>query len=199
MELNKLLEKVRALISKAEHPATDPVEAQTYREKADALMLTHMIDDIMLDQSRPPEQRAKPAFIEIELGTTRSDLTGWIATLAVQVATHCRCKLRNYTGYPQTEDRSWGNAIHTSKVYGYESDLRYFEVLYTELRLHMLGALRPNHDPRLSYDDNCYILHSAGYNWLDVARMYGWEGDEDVRTKFQAGGEVKRAYYRACK
>lgn len=214
MELSKTLATVRALINKAddcenpESSAFSPTEAQAYREKADALMLKYAIDEAMLEMARPAAERTKPEVIEIELAADY-EMQGWIVTMVTNLARHCRCRVRNYTSYHDGTEHS--------KVYGFSSDLRYFEFLYTTLRLHFLGALRPQVDPALSLADNAYNFHNAGYNWLGIAEFYGWrkvskysvrgegvkvpyedrEGNIEPATK--VGGIFKRAYLMACK
>jgi hypothetical protein len=206
MELNSLLAKVRALVALAEHPGTPEAEASSARSMADSLMLKYAIDEATLDASRPAELRGKPEVIEVEL-TGHDDLAGWIATLCQRVAQHARCRVRLYAAW---RDGSW-----ISKVYGFESDLRYFEVLYTTLRLHMVGVLAPKLNPAESLEDNAYRLHEAGYNWLDIAELYGWRkqyagrypdvkipyqnADGEVQPSSMVGSRVKRAYYRAIK
>jgi hypothetical protein len=163
MELNRVLELARKLIAKAE--STDsPAEADALIKQADALRIKYAIDEAALDASRPAAARSKPATIEIELGG--AGITEYIAGMARDIALHCGCKIRNYTSH---YDGAWH-----SKVWGFESDLRYFEILYTTLRLHMIGALRPKPDPTISIEDNAYVLHNAGLNWFDIAKAFGW-------------------------
>jgi Protein of unknown function (DUF2786) len=225
MELSKTLATVRALIAKAEDcdnpesSAFNPAEAQAYRDKADALMLKYAIDEAMLEMARPAAERTKPEVIEVEIGKY-SDMTGWLLTMTSNLARHCRCRIRNNSRY--------NKGVWFSKVYGFSSDLRYFEFLYTTIRLHFLGALRPQIDPALTLADNAYNFHNAGYNWLAMAEFYGWrkvdvygwdwgdhceEHPEDTDTKVpyknretdeyapatKIGGIFKRAYLAAVK
>jgi hypothetical protein len=46
---DRILERVRKLLTRAEHPATPPAEAEACSEKAAALMSRHVIDQAMLD------------------------------------------------------------------------------------------------------------------------------------------------------
>jgi hypothetical protein len=189
----------------------DPNEALKMRLRADAMMLRYAIAEIMADQSKPAEERTKPTIITVEVGGWDSDILNYIGDLAADIAKHCRCKIRVYSKYDY-DAKAW-----QAKVYGFESDVRYFEFLYTTLRLHMLGVLIPKMDPALSFQENCYRLHNAGYNWLEIAAMEGWRkypgqngvpghlvrfynpslGEELPAGKI--GGLYKRAYYAACK
>lgn len=203
MELNDALRKVRALVALAEHPGTGEAEADLARRQADALMLKFAIDEAMADNAKPMAQRGKAGKIEFELAGNTENLAGYVSWLADKIARHCRVKVRNYVRF----DRVW-----ISTAYGYEGDLRYFETLYTTLRLHMLGAVRPTYDSNLSLELNCYLLHEAGFNWLEIAEMRGWRklapfraGEYDMKVPYEhkdgmvwpatkVGGEIKRAY-----
>lgn len=167
MELDSVLDKVRKLIERAERADTPAAEAVACQEKADALMQQYKIEEDLLDKSRPAADRAKPTHILVALAPDM-DIVGWVADLAVHVATHCECDIRRYSVHR--------DGTYHSKVYGYPSDLRYFEILYTTLRLHMLGALRPGVDLNKTVEENAYALHNAGYNWFDIAKLYGWTG-----------------------
>jgi hypothetical protein len=203
-----VLRKVRAMVATAEHPSTDPLEAAHARQMADQYMLKFAIDDAALDASRPKAKRSKPETITIELAGNWDDVLYEVAQVASMVANFCRCKIRNYTSY--------ANHTYTSTVYGYESDLRYFEMLYTMLRLHMVEILAPSWNESMSLEDNVYRLHSGGFNWMEIAKMRGWtkvanwrypeiknpyehKDVEDVLPSNTVGGVFKLAYLRACK
>jgi hypothetical protein len=140
--------------------------------------------------------------------TGHDDLLGYVAQLAQDVGRYCRCTVRSYKDYDYTE-HCWMAA-----VYGFESDLHYFEIMYTTLRLHMIGALNPKPDPLESIEDNAYRLHNAGLNWFDIAKLHGWveitpKGIKNPRYRNSKTGEEtgwkecigihKRAYDRAIK
>jgi hypothetical protein len=192
MELNKVLARVHKLIALSEGTipadATEEERANMEREQklaaeqADALMTKYAIDQAALDMARPAAMRTKPDTLDFAVGD--GEMAGWLTTLAGYVASHCRCLVRNYVSH---KDGAWH-----SRAYGYESDLRYFEILWTTLRLHMLGAIRPSADPALSLDDNCYQLHEAGFNWLEIAKQYGWS---KCRSD---SGRIRREHERGC-
>ena len=65
MELNAVLGKVRALIARAEHPATPAAEAATARKMADRLMLKYAIDEATAEAARPADSiKATPDDLE---------------------------------------------------------------------------------------------------------------------------------------
>jgi hypothetical protein len=217
MSLDSALRKVRGLIAKAEdlnNPESvsyNPAEAEACSKMADVLMFKYALKDAMADQAKPAEERTKPCKIEVEIGGWDSDIIGYIARLSMDIADHCRCKIRPY-GYYDYVANAW-----QAKVYGFQSDVKYFEFLYTTLRLHMLGVLIPKFESNLTMEENCYRLHNAGYNWLEMAAMQGWKKyprqdkntpghlvryynqktDEELPAG-KVGGMYKRPYYRAC-
>lgn len=176
MELNKILERVRKLIERAEAPISDgatpeqraaeQIQQETARAMADALMLQYAVSQATLDAAAPAGQRSKPDKIEIHL-TGDFELVAYVGDLASALARHCRCQVRLYTP-------SYREGTYWATVYGFQSDLKYFEIMYTTLRLHMIGALSAKPDLNKSLAENAYQLHNAGLNWFDIAQAYGW-------------------------
>jgi len=200
MELSDVLRKVRGLVSKTVENGCTPEEEAQAQRAADALMLKYAIDQALLNESRPEAEKSKPEVILIE----RPDVM-FVSWVIDHLAKHCRCKVRH--SYPK------------SKIYGFESDLRFFELLYTETMLHMVKVLAPKWDPSLSVDANSYNLHEAGYNWLQIAQEAGWSrryGEKsgqkaiwerrdpqsytvlEESTEGRVGSSFKRACYRAA-
>jgi hypothetical protein len=199
MELNDALRRVRALVTLAEDPNTPEHEAALARQRADALMLKFAIDEATAESTKPSGMRGKPIKLEVELAGNTENLAGYVAWLAEKIGRHTRCKVRPYSRF----DRE--RKCYVAIVYGYESDIRYFETLYTTLRLHMLGAVRPSFQSALSLELNCYLLHEAGFNWLEIAEMRGWRKFANlpydlrakVRDKFPPVDGMKVPYYNA--
>jgi hypothetical protein len=211
MDRAKVLSLVQKLINQASDTRLDPAEARRFQERADALMMTYNIQEIRAEAGMSISDRAKPGKRKVFMSAEGSrELLGWVASLANIVARHCRCKVRLYAGYDREEHAYYAN------VYGFEMDLMYFDMLYTNLRLHMLGVLLARVSPDESVDENCWRLHNAGYNWLEIAGLYGWrkrgiflEGPQhgkerwvhkdtgEEKTNWQLGSYYKRCYHRA--
>ena len=222
--LDRILERVRKLIEMAEAPIAEGAspeerahtiqEQRMARQRADALMFQYKIQEATARAAAPPDMRTPPDKLDIEIGgwgtEDEHELLGYFAMLSQSCAKHTGCLIRNYT--------KWSNRSAYSTVYGFESDRAYFNILYTTVRLHMVDLLIAKVDPNLSLEENCYRLHNAGYNWLDMGSLYGWhkyqyngaetvgvqepyknEHTGEIWTKFQVGGKFKRAYYAACK
>jgi Protein of unknown function (DUF2786) len=205
MELNKVLEQVRKLVERAEHESTPKAEAAACRERADSLMQKYLIEEWQLRGSAP--QGLKPTKIRVDIGAGSSPLLQETATLAGIIADFCKCSSVWMSG------SGWGSAQRQEycTVYGYESDLRYFELLFTTLYLHMSGAMFPKPDSAKTTGENVSVLRKAGYNWVQVAEAFGWRlTDKDPKhTEFTStDGEkalwnkvvspLKAAYKKHC-
>jgi Protein of unknown function (DUF2786) len=218
--MSDILERVRALILKAEHPETPAPEAKACREKADAIMFKYRIDQAMLEAEKPSAERQKPKKIKVDIGPSGNPLGSYFASLGNAVAEHTRCSivwLRRAN--PDTEWMAGQYGWHDELVvYGFGDDVHYFEMLYTALFLHMSQIFFPKPDPSKSLDENVIYLRRLGMNWLQMAEVYGWskvreeefwfgkdKGKEywrnaetgEVRTNFQIGGYFKRVTHRA--
>lgn len=205
---DRMLEKVRALIAKAE--STDsPAEAEALFERAEKLMTKHMIDEAMLEATRPAEARMTPEVITIDI-CAKGGLDDQFTDLAMFLASHFGCRII-FTGL----GIKWLNKI-TARVYGYASAVRSFEMLYTGLHLDLAGQLTPKPDRQRSFDENVYILHEAGVKWQEIARMMnrayltgptaGWrqavrpsKTDPESLVPWPDGHRLINAYKRWCK
>jgi hypothetical protein len=184
MELSKTLERIRGLVAKAESLESigDPEsmnEATACREMADQLMQKYAVKEWQLLKDAPTG--VKPTRIKVDIGEAGNPFLSEASTLVNVVAKFCKCSSiwmrgSGYRGY--REEYCW--------VYGYESDLRYFELLFTTLYLHMSGTIFPKPDESKSLGVNAYELHNAGLNWFDIAQAYGWEATarHDGEAKF---------------
>ncbi|NUK41825.1 DUF2786 domain-containing protein [Streptomyces lunaelactis] len=125
---NPQLDKIRAILAKAENPAATPEEAQAYFAKAAELMAKYGIEQAMLADSDPDRDKPGDRVIVVE-GTYANDriyLLGYIAD-----ALNC---------HGITRDKSGGRTeVH---LFGYESDLDRVELLFTSLLLQMFNGMR---------------------------------------------------------
>lgn len=202
---DKLLARIRAMIERAEHPSTPPGEAKIAREMADALMFRYSIDRATLNAKKPEAEREKPDGITLRLCEFGNPLETQFSMLSVAVAEHTRCQV------VLTSD--WHTRVTNIRVFGFQSDLRYFEILYTTLLLHMSGIFFPKPDDSVSLGENLLRLRSLGLNWLQMAEVYGWrktgrliDGDKieyanskgEKKTNWQLGSFYKRTTHRAA-
>jgi len=170
MKESDALRKVRALIERAEHPETPKAEADQCRATADRIMEKYAIEEWQALKANATGTGIKPDKLKIDIGEQGDPFLDRMAHFVNIVANFCRCssvwmKGSGYKDY--RKEYCW--------VYGYPSDLRYFELLYTTLHLHMAGALFPKADPTLTMGENAYALRNAGLNWIEIATAWGWE------------------------
>ena len=187
MELSKTLERIRALVAKADNlemlgDENSLNEAKALRERADEMMQKYAVEEWQL--LRDTDISFKPERVKIDIGEEGNLFLQELATLVDVVANFCKCS----SVWMQGSAYAPAGRKEYCYVYGYESDLRYFELLVTTLLLHMTGAIFPSPDPAKTMGQNAYELHNAGLNWYDIAQAYGW-----VETDSWAG-EPKHMY-----
>ena len=119
---DKVLTKIRALLAKAES-TTFPEEAEALTAKAQELITRHAVDDVLLSAGRradAPIGRRIP--LDDPYAETKSMLLGVVAT-----ANRCRAV--------------YMTDLATSTVFGYPSDLRAVDLLFTSLLVQATSAM----------------------------------------------------------
>jgi hypothetical protein len=211
MELSNVLSKVRGLVNRAEHPDTSPDEAAACRAKADEMMLKYAIKEAQLRESQPQADRQKPGKIMIELCDAGIPYEQFFTLLVSVICEHTRT-IPLFMGAQMDRSalaawrRYYGDLKVQAEVYGFESDLKYFEILYTTLLLHMSNGIDPKPDSSLTDDENVYNLHNSGFNWGEIAQMYfhrgrtpktgGWDGVKVPAGEYYPGKYWKKCYER---
>jgi len=171
VELNKVLEQVRKAVALAEHPDTPVHEAKQAQATADRLMQKYLIEEWQL--AGEAQRGLKPTKVRVDIGAGDSPFLQMTATLVGVIADFCKCQSVWHAG---SGGGKWlqGARQEYCTVYGYESDLAYFELLFTNIYLHMSGAMFPKPDLLKSVGENVRDLRHAGLNWVDVAGAFGW-------------------------
>jgi hypothetical protein len=124
-----LLARVRKLLAQAEDPACTAHEAEAFTAKAAALVAAHGIDEALLAASDPGRDAVGDRVVRLDAPYAREK-----GALGSEVARGVRCEavLRQERRY----DESWNASTELSlHVFGHDSDLRAFEVLFTSLLL----------------------------------------------------------------
>lgn len=152
----KILERVRALIAKADS-TNFPEEAASFRAKADELMTTYAIEQWQLDAIKRGE-REMPEKREVDMSWyARNPFRDQLWTLFYQTAQHCRC---------QAVGLKFGGGV--IPVVGMPNDLDYFDLIFTSLMLQMGKQIDPQPIPELSLEENLAALREAGLPWVDA-------------------------------
>lgn len=129
VDLSKL-EKIRALLDKAESTAAEfPAEAESLTNKAIELMERYRIDEAMIADTAPLQDRGK--IIEIRINVGSGPYVNARIDLANQIARNHSVKLLQSTGYK-------GKTVY---LIGYETDVALTEMLYTSLLVQATRAM----------------------------------------------------------
>lgn len=118
----KMLERVRALLAKAES-TTFPEEAEALSTKAQELMARHAIDEAMVGAEGAGDS---PGGVRLPVDDPYARAK---SILLAEVAAANRCTA------------VWSESLGFSTVFGYESDLEFVEVLYTSLLVQATSAM----------------------------------------------------------
>ncbi|MFD3939524.1 DUF2786 domain-containing protein [Streptomyces sp. NPDC058611] len=120
-----LLEKVRALLRKAESQAVGEEEARAYLDKATELMAKYGIEQAMLDDQT---ERGGPVDRVVDL---HPPYVKEVRRLLAWISSEMRCR----SVYPGGK-----NNKHRVHLFGFEADIQASEVLFSSLRLQMLDG-----------------------------------------------------------
>jgi Protein of unknown function (DUF2786) len=123
---DRLLDRIRKLLAKAEAEGVTPAEAQALTAKAAELMAKYGIDRALLAATRPETDKPDNRIVEIYNPWARVQahlLCGLAAAL------RCQCILL---------PASAGQRVH---VFGYASDIERADVLYTSVLIQMWHGL----------------------------------------------------------
>ncbi len=120
----RILEKVRALLAKAES-TTFPEEAEALSSKAQELMARHSIDEAMVGAGAARVDDA-PSGVRVPVD---DPYAGAKSILLSEVASVNRCRA------------VWSKGLGFSTVVGFASDLEFVEVLYTSLLVQATSAM----------------------------------------------------------
>src|SRR2546430_17016881 len=119
MDHNKLMSRVRALLTQAEHPNTSQTEAEAFTARASELMAKYGIDTAMLAERTEVRESVTTLRISLDAPYTREK-----ATLLGAVARSARCR---------TVQHLLDRTVTSVTVFGFPADLHRVQVLYTSL------------------------------------------------------------------
>jgi len=161
----EMLRKVRLLLDKADS-TTFEEEADTYRQKADALMLQYAIESYEVDEARREATKQE----EPELGTFflcfgDNPIKDNLMQLFFLTARHARCQPVVFGSHLKTHTEVIG------KVVGFPTDVRYAEWMYTNLWAQMTRDLEPKPDPALSFEENVIAMMESGVSRKRIAEL----------------------------
>jgi hypothetical protein len=147
---DRMLERVRKLLARAEHPATPPAEAEACSEKAAALMSRHVIDQAMLDAGRHDD--VAPVVRQLVVVTPYS-----LAKAALLTAVAKAFRVCVAVGGDRPEGRM-------CTLVGFATDVAMTELLFTSLLLQASTAMlkASNGHPRVKAFRRAFLMGYAG-------------------------------------
>lgn len=186
----KMLERVRALLAKAEDKAVTPAEADSFRAKADELMESYAIEQWQVDEAQAGiHRRVQPEARQYDmtwyLDNARRNELWWLMQV---VSHHCRIRLVPHR-------------FTTSGVIpmiGIPSDLDYFDMLFTHLMLQMAKGLEPHPDPNKEMIENLVVMKEAGMKWERIGELLIKAGQLDSYDR-NMGVKFTKLYTEYCR
>lgn len=161
----KMLEKVRALLAKADSTEFEG-EAEVFRQKADQLMEQYAIDQWMVENAQAAVgARPKPVKKMLDFDWWyKSSQSNHLWGMFLSVARHCRVVVA-VRGHGKD-----GNPYSQMPVIGLESDIQYFDLLFTSLMLQMGKQLEPGIDGITDLGEAVFTLRQAGISWPRITQ-----------------------------
>ena len=164
-----VIRKVQAMLDKAASSGFTE-EAEAFRRKADELMTKFIIEEHELRAAGSVADREAPSTKTIwNVVGRKSPIKQQVADLAYHVASYTGCKIEYY-GMSNN-----GSSLGV-KVYGFQPEIDYFEVLLTSLMVQMANDMEPKYDTNLSVLENMDNIRGAGVSWdrlFDIFRANG--------------------------
>jgi hypothetical protein len=186
-DLSKVLKKIQALLAKANDAATTSAESDTYRAKAEEMMMRYRVEEQHLrDIGQAPGIAPMATIITVAPVSSPYRLT------YVDIMRSClaHCGVRAIFKGARVEDIH----VYVAEVVGFESDIRFCELLFTSAAMVFGEKMEPKYNPALSDEDNVYAMRSAGLERPRIAEiMWG--------APVTDGAAARRAtalYKRAC-
>lgn len=170
-----VIRKVQALLDKAASTGFT-AEAEALRSKADELMTKFIIEEHELRAAGSVADRETPATLDL-----RSFLSGGspikqqVIDLADSIARYCGCRIVIFGGRDVKSRLSF-------RVYGFKSELDYFELMLTSLMNQMAREMEPKFDPSKSVMENLDTIRGAGIGWERVVEIFKAHGISKSQT-----------------
>jgi hypothetical protein len=184
-KLAGLLRKIRGLLDKA-NGTDNEHEASAFRAHAEKLMKQYHLDEEQLIAADPIAVEPIQSMIVL-CGHESEEFAQQYAGMFWNIARHTGIRAR----ISWARDAA-GKYNLVANAFGYEGDLRYAEMLFTEARIVFQEKLEPKLNPSLSEAENIYRMRSAGIDRQHIAEMvFGHQGHAE-------GLKVGRVYAEEC-
>lgn len=190
-ELSDILRRVNALLAQADHPNTGVEEANTFRAKAEAMMVKYRIEETQLSAAERQQMGVTVQWLDMDICEYTSEYRVFYYDLIRSVVAHMDVRM----DFIRTVGRNTGDLLThgtrddgvetwaTVSVCGFESDLLFVQALYTNARLAFSSKMEPKYDPSLSDQVNAYLMRSAGMEGWRIAQAIYGKTDKALRPK----------------
>lgn len=206
MAEEKIMNRVRALLERAAHPATPPAEAKLCEEKADQLMAEHMISQMDLTVEEKSTIIKSHWDIRVsDAGKDSHEFYATIISLLRNVLQHCHIRIHPRVEYPKDKNGKTDYSLRRMTLVGFPEDIAYAEQIWFNVFKTFIMNVSPKWDTTKSLGDNVYEHLRAGITWRVIQDIaydavpdhYGLAGKfADYPTK-QGGPILKKAYQEA--
>lgn len=184
---NDTMRRVQGLIDKA-NSTEFPEERDALLARADALMTKYAIEQFELDATRPRTEREEPVVVDITMPTARThDVQVALDSMFGALCHHCEVRFGQTTNYGASE--------RTVRVVGYANDVRYLEMLFLSVQMHLVTTIEPRVDPTKTEVENYAALREAGIPVERILPMLGYDYFLANRTVL---GRFRRQYAKLC-
>jgi hypothetical protein len=160
----EMLEKVRKLLAKANDSGVTEPESESFRQKADEIMTAYAIEAWEIEMAKEGT-RSKPLKRDFDFSwyqeSLDTPLRSALWTIWWEVSRHCRVV---------TVTMKRDVSAKSMPVIGMESDLDYFDMLFTSLMLQLSMKSDPRPSDKLSLEENLAAMREAGFGWDKITR-----------------------------
>jgi hypothetical protein len=152
----KVMERIRNLLAKANDPASSPSEREQYLDEANKRMNRHAIDMAMLDASRTIGEKRKPTQKRIVLFDSNFEWGSQFMTVIMSMCETNRCRYAFHNGY------------RSITIVGMQEDVDWVEMLWLNVFFQFTSKIQPTWEPDAPLEENIYNFKNAGYKWKDI-------------------------------
>jgi hypothetical protein len=188
VKLDDMMRKIKGLLANADDPATPSAAADTFRAKAEQLMQKYRIEEEHLRESGALyAETITPKRDIIVVCPAGNPFFQTYYNLAVYAIQH--------TGVRGKYNWQSVDGIYSlvMDVVGFESDIRYADMLFQSARIVFADRMEPKYKADLSDEDNVYAMRNAGLERGRIGQLMGWGGEGT-----QGPNKVTRVYKKAC-
>lgn len=154
-----IITRVQKLLNLAMDEGATPDERKLAQERADRLMVEHMIEQSELKKDDPSRSRATSVTWKMNMGNEFRNAT---EQMLASIVKHAQCRYRVKIDFSDVEHR------HHVIIVGLPEQIAYAERLWFIAFTEMARNISPKWDERESFDTNVYAFVKAGMKWRQI-------------------------------